>query len=350
MRVLAVLVILSILSPVFPAGAADPLFDSDEMLKAVLTAPIGQAYAQKKQEQRLYLEGNWSYREGEETVRLDVKVRARGNYRRRVCSLPPLQLNFRKKQVADTLFDGQDKLKMVSPCKNGDRYQQLVAVERLVYDLYALYTPHHFRTRLVEVGYNDVDNPDRPWQSTNFLIEDQDAMADRYDMVVLKTTSNSRLNMDLPQTALLEIFQFMIGNVDYSTLSAREGEDCCHNVRLIAPEGATTGVLPVPYDFDSSGIVNAPYATPPESIPIKKVTQRYFTGWCKEEKRFREAIDSIVAKRDQAMALIDNDPLLDDSFRKKTRKYLEKSYEHITDERYVKSYILGRCRGQVIKG
>ena len=88
-----------LLAPALGWGAPTPLFSSDAPLKAVLTAPISQAYQQKRQEQRLYLEGHWSYLEGDTTVRYPVKIRTRGNFRRRVCSLPPLQLNFRKRDL-----------------------------------------------------------------------------------------------------------------------------------------------------------------------------------------------------------------------------------------------------------
>jgi hypothetical protein len=132
-----------------------PLFSSREPIKAVLSAPLFQAYKDKMKEDRLYLEGTWAQKRGEQTERLSVKIRARGNYRRRVCDRPPLQLNFKKKEVEGTLMSGQDKLKMVSPCERGDKYQQLIYLEYLVYQLFALYSDYHFRTRLVDVAYVD---------------------------------------------------------------------------------------------------------------------------------------------------------------------------------------------------
>ena len=94
----------------------------------------------------------------------------------------------------------------------------------------------------------------------------------------------------------------------------------------------------------------APYAEWPDFIPIKKITQRYFLGWCKEERRFREAIATVNAKRDEAMALINDFPPLDESYRKKALSYLEKSYKNLNNEGYLKRNVLGRCRGDVIKG
>ena len=106
------------------AADAHPLFQSDEVLKAVLTAPIAQTYAQRDQDIRLYFPGQWTYiGDGGETARLVVSIRTRGNFRRQYCQFPPLQLNFKKSQVKTTLFAGQDKLKVVAPCKRVARFQ-----------------------------------------------------------------------------------------------------------------------------------------------------------------------------------------------------------------------------------
>jgi len=344
-------IVLLLFSTAAHSSGDTPLFASDEVLKAVLSAPIAQAYKQKKQDKRLYLDGSWSYRQAdEETARLSVKIRTRGNFRRETCSLPPLQLNFKKKEVKNTLFAGQDKLKMVSPCKSRNKYQQYVYLEYLAYKLFALTSEHHFRTRLIEVAYNDANTKEEPWQSTNFVIEDVADMAARSGLKPADIVSSKRSQMDLGQTALVEVFQFMIGNVDYSTLQAAEGEKCCHNIKLLAAKGEQSGWIPVAYDFDVSGLINAAYAPLPAKIPIKRVTDRYFTGWCKEEKRFRDAITRINGKREEALALFANFSLMDEQYRKRAVKYLEKSYDKLNDEDYVEDYILGRCRGEVIKG
>ncbi len=344
------LLILLVTSTVVRDLSASPLFASDEPFKGVLTAPIFEAYGQKKMEDRLYLEGYWSQKKGEETERVSVKIRTRGNYRRRTCDLPPLMLNFKKKEVEGTFLAGQDKLKLVSPCKRGDKYQQLIYMEYLVYQLFALYSDYHFRTRLVEVAYVDSGNTSKRWQSTNFLLEDDKAMASRYELELKKMPYTMRAQMDLAQTALVEVFQYMIGNVDYSTLKSPEGEDCCHNIKLLSPEGADTGILPVAYDFDSSGFINAPYATLPANVPIRRITKRYFNGWCKEDRRYNDAIALIISHRDAAVALFEDFPLLNKTYRKRALSYLEKSYDRITDEDSAKKEILEHCRGEVIKG
>ena len=347
LRITALLLAL----PLAAVGAEPtPLFATETPLKAVLSAPVYQAYKDKEKTERLYLEGNWAHKEGEETERLSVKIRARGNYRRKVCDWPPLTLNFKKKEVEGTLLDRQDKLKMVNPCKKGDKYQQLLYLEYHLYDLFALYSDYYFRTRLAEVAYVDTGNKERRWESTNFLIEDTDHMAERNGLREVEITASKRLQMDLGQTALVEVFQFMIGNVDYSTLKSPPGKDCCHNIKLLAPEGAEDGFIPVPYDFDSAGLIDAPYATVPPSVPIKDVSTRYFLGWCKEEKRYREAVEAINQHRDAAFAIFEDSPLLSQTYRKRAVRYLERSYDYINDESIFKRKILGKCRGEIIPG
>ena len=326
-----------------------PLFASQEPFKAVLMAPIGQAYAQKDKEKRLYLEGKWSYRDGADTVALPVKIRTRGNSRRRLCKLPPLQLNFRKGELDGTLFAGQNKLKMVSPCSTGDNYQQLVYLELLVYQFYALVSEQHFITRPVEVSYVDSESG-KTWSSTNFLLESENGMALRLGMKTVDVESTPRSSMNLAETALLEVFQFVIGNEDYSSLKSPPGKSCCHNVVPLASGEALQGLIPVAYDFDSSGIIGAPYATPPQGIPINHVSRRYFMGWCKEEHRYRDAIERLNRVRDEAVGLFTGSDLLTDKNRKRAVKYLEKSFKLINDEDYVEDKIIGRCRGEVIKG
>ena len=97
------LVLLLALSGSAVAAEKAPLFQNDELVKAVLTAPISQAYEQRDQDVRIYLPGQWTYLNAAgESQKLDVSIRTRGNFRLKNCALPPLQLNFKKSQVKGT--------------------------------------------------------------------------------------------------------------------------------------------------------------------------------------------------------------------------------------------------------
>jgi len=136
---------------------AKPLFESDVPIQAVLSAPIAQAYKERKKDVRLYREGSINYKGDDgSTHRLKVKIRTRGNFRRLNCSYPPLSLNFVKKANDANLFARQDILNLVGPCNKGDAYQNYVGLEYLAYNLWQEMCPFHFNTRLVELPYVDT--------------------------------------------------------------------------------------------------------------------------------------------------------------------------------------------------
>ena len=60
----------------------------------------------------------------------------------------------------------------------------------------------------------------------------------------------------------LDFFQYMIANTDFST-------QFLHNIKAIQTKNGR--FIPIAYDFDMSGVVNAPYATFDEKLGIKSV-------------------------------------------------------------------------------
>ncbi len=55
------------------------------------------------------------------------------------------------------------------------------------------------------------------------------------------------------------------------------------NLRKGGFSGPIYGINPkysVPYDFDSSGLVNAHYAAPPEGLRVRNIRQRLYRGFC----------------------------------------------------------------------
>ena len=54
----------------------------------------------------------------------NIKIKARGRTRRiyDVCKFPPLKINFVKKSTKNTVFEGQDKIKMVTHCQESEDY------------------------------------------------------------------------------------------------------------------------------------------------------------------------------------------------------------------------------------
>ncbi len=332
-----------------PAQASDrlPLFRDDSILKAVLTAPISQTYAQKDQEVRIYMPGSWTHvDENGDIQRFDVSIRTRGLFRREYCELPPLQLNFKKKQVVDTLLDGQNKLKVVAPCRHGALWQEKVIFEYLAYRTLQILTDASFSTRLIRLSYIDTDENRQPWTDLVFVIEDDDDMARRLGLVKLGVVENRFDQLDRPATALAELFQLLIANNDYSVLQGPEGRPCCHNAEILAPRDDADTRIPVPYDFDMSGLVNTKYAAPPSHIPIQYVRTRYYRGLCHPAGVLENAVQHVQAKREEILDLYRNTELLEPRSREKTLRYIEGFFEILDEPGKYRREVVDRCRGQ----
>ncbi len=328
------------------AAGGHPLFQSDEVLKAVLTAPIAQTYAQRHQDVRLYFPGQWTYIDDVgETERLVVSIRTRGNFRREYCELPPLRLNFKKSQVKGTLFAGQDKLKVVASCKRSARFQQYVILEYLAYRTLEILTDYSFKTRLVRLTYVDSDEKIEPWTDIVFVIEDDSDVAKRLGLDRLKLVEVDFGELDREKTALAELFQFLIANNDYSALRANEGEDCCHNIEVMVEKGTDGPRIPIPFDFDMSGLVNASYAAPPEHLPIRDVRFPYYTGLCHPPGVLDGAIAHALSKREEITALFENTKELNPKVRQKALNLVGEFFDVISSPKKRKKEVDGRCRG-----
>lgn len=324
--------------------AENALFQDDTTLNVVLTAPLTQAYNEKNKNNRLWMQGQLAYTQSDgSTKRHNVLIRTRGIFRRKNCTLPPLQLNFKKKELKGSLFDGQDKLKLVAPCNHSSKSQQLLILEYLAYQTLQILTPDSLKTKLVRISYIDSDNKKKTWTHLAFLIEHEKDMAKRLDLkpVHVPKIHNSALNLE--KTALVEIFQYLIANNDYSFIRGPEGRDCCHNMELISKIGALENITPVPYDFDASGLVDADYAVPPEILKITSVRTRYFRGRCVPPNIWDKTFSHVTSKRAEIIALYENTNELSDYYKTKTIKYVQDFFEILDNPTRLQREIIGRC-------
>ena len=183
---------------IFPSVSAAPLFKSQKPLTVVLTAPFSAVFNEKKKEIRSYRDGAISYKNNtEETVRLPVSVKTRGNFRRANCERPPLMLNFSSKETKGSLFKSQNKLKLVAPCQSGFKFQQYVGLEYLAYQIYAEISDTHFKTRLLDINYLDSNKKSKPWTGTGFVIEEIGDLAKRTGHKQIRADKLNRSQMDL---------------------------------------------------------------------------------------------------------------------------------------------------------
>lgn len=334
-----------VLASTADAAERNPLFRDHTPLKAVLTAPISQAYAQRKSDVRLYFPGQWSYiDENGATQRLQVSIRLRGNFRRQYCELPPLRLNFKKKEVKGTLFAGQDKLKLVAPCQHGLKSQQKLLLEYLAYRIYEVLTDRSFGSRLIRLSYVDSDEKLKSWTDLAFVIEAESDIGKRLGLDRANVAENRFEELHQPTTALVELFQLMISNHDYSVLQGPADEYCCHNSVMYVDEKQPGKRIPIPYDFDMSGLVNADYAAPPSHLPIRLVRTRYYRGLCQPTEVLYDAVKRVREKKEEILALFDL-PELSRLSRKRNLNYIKAFYAILEDDELFQEQILDRCRG-----
>ncbi|MEM1262399.1 MAG: hypothetical protein AAGH76_08385 [Pseudomonadota bacterium] len=335
-------------SPSAAVANPQPLFATDEPLTAVIAVPLTQAYRDKKSKQRAYVAGHWSYTNADGgKVRLPIQVRTRGNFRRINCRLPPLQLNFKKSTVAGTVLSGQDKLKLVSPCTSQSQSEQRILLEELAYRLFQIVAGDvAFATRRVALAYVDTDKKVRPRQQQTFIIEASEQLAKRLGGKEFSDDKTRHRFLDQEQSALIDVFQYMIGNTDYSLVgSPPYDKGCCHNVKLVRFDDDTRRMLPVPYDFDHAGLIDAPYALPSDSLPIRNVKARYYMGVCRDAAFVEAAVQRHLDKQDSLFAAIDATDGLSERNAKRARKYLEAFFKIASEPKQVKKKLLNRCRG-----
>jgi len=314
-----------------------PLFASHDPLAVTLRTDI--SWLRDERSDTSDAEGTLTYAGPDgSAVTIPVKVRARGNFRRdkRNCNFPPLRVDVAGKEAKGTLFEGQDKLKLVTPCQDGrDQYQQYVLQEYLVYRVYQLLTPASYRVRLLTITYEDPDGGYDPRTKTAFFIESDEHMAARNHGLVQDFKQFHPASMQPEQDALAAHFQFMIGNTDFSTVYF-------HNAVLVLTEGSQ--YLTVPYDFDWAGVVDARYAVPDERLPITDVSQRVFRGFCRPDVDDAVLIRRFNEQREAIWALYEGMPGLEDGVKRRSLKYYEDFYKILSDPRRYDREITRACQ------
>ena len=342
------LIVAALLFAVPPAmalepGEPDPLFQDDSVIEIVITAPMKPLLGKRPDED--YLSGKLAYTEADgSVVEFDIGIRTRGNYRRqpRVCPFPPLRVNIKKTQAKGTVFHKQDKLKLVAHCRdNSKRYEQNVIKEYLAYRILNTLTDVSYRVRLARVTYVDSERKDDDRVRYAFFIEHKNRLSKRIGLPEISTSRISTPDLEGPYSDLTSLFQFMIGNTDFSPIAGAEGEDCCHNSTLFGNEGES--IYSIPYDFDMSGLVDAPYAEPNPNFRIRSVTQRLYRGRCAYIDNLQTSLQLFQDNRGAIYGLIEKQEQLDESSRKKVTKFVDRFYSVIDNPKKVHREIQSQC-------
>jgi hypothetical protein len=325
----------------------DLLFDSEEILELELAGDFKSIFADREHEAQYFDCKINEIAVAGQVLEFPLKIKTRGHFRRikTNCTLPPLLLNFQKQEVpSGSVFGNQDKIKLVLPCR-GEKY---VIREYLVYKLYNLLTPLSFRARLTKIKFISSEEQNDTATVLGILIEDEDKMAERNSSEIIKTDLIRPSQIDRKNFLQVAIFEYLIGNTDWS-IQYRQ------NIKLLRQEGSPKP-LAVPYDFDHSGFVAAPYAHPAPELELASVRHRRYRGYCMTnlESIMSEFIDFKV-KKDQLLQSIDECSFLDEKSVEYCRQYVESFFETIDNEKKWKRDFMYPCNESgtgnvVIKG
>lgn len=315
------------------------LFRSREPLEIVIRADFKELFKDRDTLTDRPVEGTLSLvdeRRGALTLPIQLETRGHFRLKRTTCPFPPLKVRFDKDSAKGSVFGGQGSIKLATHCRNSSRHEQNLLVEEGVYRMYNLLTPLSHRTRLARVRY--VPLPDSANAETHygFFIEDDDEMARRNSGKLLMQTGGTFSHMDPPLLDLMSVFEYMIGNTDWSVFMI-------HNVRLV-DLGMNREYLPVAYDFDFSGLVDAPYAVPDQRLPIRSVRTRLFRGPCRKREEIAPTLARFAGARDSLVAELASVPGLEPKRLRAATDYLDDFFKDAANPKSFDDALGYACR------
>jgi len=334
----AIALIALVLTPCSSARAST-LFDHDGVLDVTLSGPLSRTIRSRSDREEfpfvLTVDG----------MDVNVNARLRGHSRVRLCRFPPLRLRFDQDAAGAALLAGLGRVKMVTHCKTGDtRAEDSMLSEYAAYRLFNRISDKSYRVRLLRVTYIDTDGKlkgldDRAYFA--FLIEPDELLAARLGSRIIKPAGVPYPKLDPRQTALMSLFQYAIGNSDWSFVTARSEETCCHNVDLVESEGRWQ---PIPYDFDQAGFVAAVYKG---SYRTNQTARRRYGGYCRSSmESIAAALDEITSLEASLQELVRSVPFRDPDTVERRAGYLNEFFAAARDRQTLLEELESTCIGR----
>jgi hypothetical protein len=317
---------------------ARPLFKTTNPLEFSLTADFGVINKDHKPESTTRYPGVLTVAAADGSLRdIPVKLSARGHFRRmsRNCSVVPLRVEFPKEGMNGTPFEGQTTLKLGTGCEDSKEFEQITLREYLSYPMFNLVTPLAFRARLARAVYIDEKSKKKKSPRYALFIEHENDVARRNEGRIVELPRVGFADVEAETLTRAMLFEFMIGNTDMSIWAL-------HNIRLVQRPDRTLVV--VPYDFDLSGFVHAPYAVPDRKLGLRTVVDRLYRGPCRTTEQFDAAAAPFRAKRGELLAVVDAMKDLDSAARGEMKDYLESFFKTIDKPDSIKKNFVNGCK------
>lgn len=320
-------------------GKVSKLFTTHTML------PVDLSYSnrdlKKHTNDSTYLDTDLRYSDvSDTTTTLPVRIRARGNFRRKNCYFTPAKFKIKKKDAKQTLFKGNKELKLVFPCLKETNANDNVIKELLAYKLFEVVSEYHFKTRLLDLSFNEARGKKIEKHNVKaFFIEDIDELEDRFGGKKLKRNVHP-LQQDSLHSIRNAFFQYMIGNTDFST-------GYQHNQKILFVNRSS---IPIPYDFDMSGFCNVSYSVVPKiagkGLPLESVTDRLYRGFNRSDVTIRIIRNEFLKNQVKMMAIVDAHEVYFDNPKAfaKCKKYLMEFFSILKSPTKFKTEILDTKR------
>jgi len=315
------------------------LFKETEPLTFTLTADFGAINKERSPNNKKVFPAVFTVQDAKGPQDIPAKIGSRGHFRLmpRNCDFVPIHVEFAPGAGAGTVFDGQTSLKLGTHCRGAREYDNYTLREYLTYRLFDMVTPLSFRARLARGTYVDAKTKKTIANRYSIFVEHEHDVARRFGGRIVELPRIVFADLDAPTLNRMMLFEYMIGNTDFSIYAL-------HNVRIV--QDRARKLYPVPYDFDLSGLVHAPYAVPDPRMGIRSVVDRLYRGPCRTADEFEEAEQAFRAKRADMFTLLESMRDLEPLARGEAKNYLEGFFRSIERPESVKRQFVNSCKAQ----
>jgi hypothetical protein len=133
----------------------------------------------------------------------------------------------------------------------------------------------------------------------------------------------------------MSMFNFMMLNTDYS-VPIMHNVVLVYNTRLSPP-------VPVPFDFDWSGMINIPYDSP-YAARDTRYSGRKYKGACLSGKELKKVFAIMNSRRDELYRLYREFPYLKTDLKRRSLQELDMFYIIIGNKQLAKQEFIRKCR------
>jgi hypothetical protein len=169
-----------------------------------------------------------------------------------------------------------------------------------------------------------------------FFVEDNSLVAKRSNGKVIRKKGTHPSLFDETQSVRNDYFQYMIGNSDWSAVQQ-------HNSNTLF---VGNKYIPLSYDFDMSGFVNAPYAKDnAPTLGTGDVRERVYRVFCKSAEAMESVRQEYLAKEQQVHEIIDSEAANMPEYEvNDMHDYVEAFYAIIRNDAMFTTSIVQGCR------